>query len=388
MRRTTLVQPILKTLCLTLCASLGGCFVGDDGSELDDEATDDVGDADDDVGDEPDPDDGSGDNGVPEPEDDGAGDDAGGDDGNGDDGAGDDGAGDDGAGDDGEPVDDVPPELVQAFPADGEAGVAAADAIVLTFSEPMDKAATQAAFQSTDFPSSAVTMSWNESGDTLTITPNEELDYAIGTDPAAVEALAYGYSLTTAARDQAGNELQIGLDAEFTTLKLIGTTIGADYLLSGRASNDINAIGDLWVGDGEGGQEWRGAMTFHLDDLPEDIASFYDAEVILQQIQVDGAPFELGDVRISHTTFEAVSEVPALDLDPMGTFSSDEALGERVYGVVDGIAQDYFDARPYSQYVLDLPVGTDFDGVADLVRFEGESLYAEPPMLAVAYTVP
>jgi hypothetical protein len=75
----------------------------------------------------------------------------------------------------------VAPVVVSVSPANGTTGVSANTTIVVTFSKPMDRALTQAAYQSTDLPTANVTFTWDVSDTVMTIKPNAALEYAKGT---------------------------------------------------------------------------------------------------------------------------------------------------------------------------------------------------------------
>ena len=101
----------------------------------------------------------------------------------------------------------APPTVVSVSPADGSIGVTADAKIIVTFSKPMDQAATQAAYQSADLPSTGVTFDWNAAATEMTVKPNAPLIYATGSDPNAVVAKAYAFRLTSTAKDKTGNAL-------------------------------------------------------------------------------------------------------------------------------------------------------------------------------------
>ena len=108
--------------------------------------------------------------------------------------------------------DTTPPSIVSVTPASGTVGVTSDSVITVTFSEAMDRAATVAAYTSTELPATAVTFEWNAAGTILTIRPKNPLAYKqVGElhEP----AMQYSIGFTTAARDLAGNPL-----AAFTSI--------------------------------------------------------------------------------------------------------------------------------------------------------------------------
>ena len=86
------------------------------------------------------------------------------------------------------------PTVLTHEPGDGETGVGVAGGIVVTFSEPMDAAATEAAFSVTAGGSPVGgTIAWSAGGDVLTFTPSGSLD----------SDTAYAVTITTGAVDLA-----------------------------------------------------------------------------------------------------------------------------------------------------------------------------------------
>jgi hypothetical protein len=129
--------------------------------------------------------------------------------------------------------DEAAPTIQSTSPADGASGVATDANVVVTFSESMDQSATQAAF--TLAPASgpgsplAGTFSW--SGATMTFDPTQPL----------VAGTQYVASVSTAARDVAGNQLTAPSSWSFTasttaTSLPTSTTIETGTLRSGTVS--------------------------------------------------------------------------------------------------------------------------------------------------------
>jgi Bacterial Ig-like domain len=63
------------------------------------------------------------------------------------------------------------PSVLRVSPSDGALGVARDGLIVVTFNHPMDAVATEAAYESSDLPATALDFSWDETGTTLTLHP-------------------------------------------------------------------------------------------------------------------------------------------------------------------------------------------------------------------------
>lgn len=292
--------------------------------------------------------------------------------------------------DDGEVADTTPPVLVQSTPADGESGVWADTEIRLRFSEPMDKASVQTAYQSADLPDFFVTMSWNDAGDELILTPGGLLEYENGASPDEVVARAYAVTITTAATDVAGNELEADTTVSFTTLK----AIGAELPLFGERSGAVRQDGEYYPGfvmAGDAGvpanARWKGFMSFELDTLPADMTAMLQAEVLCSQIDVIGAPYdELGGLELHDVVF-TTPNLNAFDLVSNGvvTVSDEVALGEDTFDVSEAVQADLDADEPMTQFRFEFPVVSDFDDAYDYAMFA----VSEPaPVLRVIYLIP
>ncbi len=89
----------------------------------------------------------------------------------------------------------IPPQVVSNDPVDGALDVPVSTNIVVTFTEEMNQANTEGAFEIV--PAVAGTFSWNPGGDIMTFNPSADLDWSTG----------YTVTIHTAATDLAGNTL-------------------------------------------------------------------------------------------------------------------------------------------------------------------------------------
>jgi methionine-rich copper-binding protein CopC len=110
------------------------------------------------------------------------------------------------------PPDTTRPTIVSAAPGAGALNVPVNTNLEFTFSEPMDQAATEAAFSST--PAVTCVFTWNTRRTLMSCNPSVNLSF--GT--------AYMARIGTGARDDAGNALAVQFQAAFTTAAAPDTT--------------------------------------------------------------------------------------------------------------------------------------------------------------------
>jgi hypothetical protein len=205
-----------------------------------------------------------------------------------------------------------PPTVATTVPASNEGGVHDDARLVITFSEAMDHAATEAAFTSADLPPHQ--FSWDASGRILTVTFLEPLLYADGTDPSA-PARGYAFSIGVGATDSAGNHLGQPLAVSFTTLRRLTLIAPVVATMSATIEENTNVhVLDGFVytncGGGKYPAEARAFLTFDISRLPPAIARFEAvslsaAEVMLDSDQVfPTAPLQLAQVH--YTALDAM----------------------------------------------------------------------------------
>lgn len=157
--------------------------------------------------------------------------------------------------------DTVAPTIVSITPSKAAKGVYKDANIVVTFSEPMNKASTQMAFQSTNI--GPVTFSWDATGKKMTINPNNDFQYT-------PNGQTYTYKITTTATDLAGNAIASDQSFKFKTMRELNKILYAEddwngYVTgAGKHTNGLN----LYVGDTENNISIRSMMTFKTSDLP------------------------------------------------------------------------------------------------------------------------
>jgi hypothetical protein len=311
------------------------------------------------------------------------------------------------------PMEEPPPEpeptgptIIEVFPEHGATGVDGETPIVITFSEPMNQAATEAAYQSEAIPSAGVSFAWNEDGTELTITPDEPLAYASGPDPDSVEALRYSFFISSSAEDLEGESLGDTAEFSFTVLREIEGIFSAvqDRDLTGNWRSDgtyggpnansncsKDATQNMCVGDATDNDGWRGFTTFDLSALPESMARLTGATLSFQVTSGDGTPFgngnnALGQLMVDRVSFEEIG-VPAFTAPATGVvgpitqpgIAVGSVLSMNVLSAVEADAE----AGSLTQFRLRFERGTDGRGDADVIRSDWDS-----HTLAVNYLIP
>ena len=297
----------------------------------------------------------------------------------------------------GEPEDDTeerPPSpegpfIVDVAPADGAVGVTADSRITLLFSEPMDRSATEAAYQSENLPSSAVTFEWNEDSTELTVVPLEPLAYDVAEDPELVQARRINYFVSASATSAAGSRLSQPYEFSFSLLRQVSFTVFAvqDRELSGNfRSNDTYGAGvcaenatNMCVGDvrvNGGSEQYKGFISFELSELPEAALSV-SAVLGLDISSTSGNPFAgLGGLLLEHARFQAI-DLDAFGADSvaeLGLIADGGAAGTRVSAdvseaVLADLSSDAMIAagEGLSQYRLRFEDETDNDAQSDAI---------------------
>ena len=114
-------------------------------------------------------------------------------------------------------VDVIPPTVVSTDPPDGTVDVALNASVSVTFSEPMNQAATEAAISVV--PAFGCTFTWDPGGSTVTCVPGSNL----------TANTLYTVTVGTGAQDLAGNPLQAPFVFSFTTgIDLLATCLFDD----------------------------------------------------------------------------------------------------------------------------------------------------------------
>jgi hypothetical protein len=297
--------------------------------------------------------------------------------------------------------DTTAPEILAITPANGAAGVRADATVVIEFSEPMDQLSVQNSLDTSDL--GGVTFAWSDGGATLTITPDDALDYAEGEGnfPENIDPVSYHVVLGTGATDEAGNPVDVGVETLFTTLKSMTTTFARDNALTGAGTpsgvttdaDDFIYIGDDDLGGAANG--YRGYITMDMSPLPDTTVAIVEATLAGYQLGESGDPYgELGDgtgIIMEHGVFtlgDSNADNAAFNMEPLsevGVFADtgDTELGIDVTSQVADDLANRDDRSDRSQYRLRFETFTNLDATADYVVIGRDQL-----ALDVVYLVP
>jgi hypothetical protein len=295
------------------------------------------------------------------------------------------------------------PTVVSVSPEDGASGVENDTTIVLRFSEPMDRASTEAAYQSESAPSTAVTFSWNDDSTELSITLDAPLEYGSGSDPALVEARRINYFVSASAAASDGRTLARPYEFSFSLLRQISLSVFAvqDRAFSGNFRSDdsygagncaedaINmCVGDVRVA--RQNEQYKGFISFELSNFPESITAL-SATLSLEVTAMSGNPFAgLGPLMLEHARFEAIGPL-AFDADPLevlGPIALDADPGTQLsadvsVAVLEDLRSGAGSDLASSQYRLGFQDVTDDDAASDAILSAWDT-----QILDITYLIP
>ncbi len=274
-----------------------------------------------------------------------------------------------------DPMDTEAPVVASSMPAADATGIAADEKVFVTFSEQMDPATIESAYNSMQLPLDKVSLSWSPDGKVLTISPDQPLEYSAGTgtDPSAVTPFTFTITIGTEAADLAGNTLAEPLELSFSTKRRLTATFEADLNFTKTLRDDMVQSGvSLFVGDSSTGQRYRGYVTFDLKTLPA-ASEVESASFKGTQQAPTGMPYALGAVMVQHVSFATLENLNAnLAISLPGEFSTDGNLEEKVLDVTPQVQDDVTNRATRgdrSQYRFQIDTATDGDNVADVAEF-------------------
>jgi len=265
---------------------------------------------------------------------------------------------------------------------------------VITFSAPMDRVATQAAFQSADLPPCSTVLTWDAAGTVLTVTPNAPLAYATGPDPATVMAKRYDILVTTAAVDVNGVHLAATFQSSFRTRRQIQQRI--DTIVGDLTGSVFDGVGDsasLGLGDTFQNGTFKGLITFDITALPSGV----QLEAATLKLFLDGAsgfPLpSLGPILVDQVTFanrlEAFNAVARRSLGALPVRTNDDS-GFKVIEVLAAVMDDQANRATLgnlTQYRLSTTVTTNNNSNPDVWTFEDLPAFSRSPEIDVDYSL-
>lgn len=194
-------------------------------------------------------------------------------------------------------LDHTAPTL-SSVPANGASGLRSDTQMTVSFSEPMNPTSVQGAYKSDTLPAGSVDLRWNNEATLLTITPKQPLEYALET------AKTYDFTLSSAAKDRAGNSIA-STRVGFKTLRRKTRSFEPENpptrYLSGNA--------DMIVGTLASNIAQVQYLSFELSDLGSTPAGdIQSASLKTLQSGCVGEPFtQLGGVKLESVWFSGQS---------------------------------------------------------------------------------
>ena len=148
------------------------------------------------------------------------------------------------------PPDTTPPTILSVSPANGALGVRADANVVITFTEPMNRASAELAYELTSIPASGASFVWSDDSTVLTVNPDTDLAYAVGTSTSFPSQRSYSLTIRRGAEDAAGNAMENDVAWSFETLLRISQDLVPDQyaVRMGPPAGSV-CSGSAFVGD-------------------------------------------------------------------------------------------------------------------------------------------
>jgi Bacterial Ig-like domain len=304
------------------------------------------------------------------------------------------------------------PKIVSVDPLNDAGNIRKDTNIVVTFDQPMDKAATQAAYQSADIPSGAATFSWSDDATIMTVNPVNDLEYAkSGNLFNKVEPKIYSFSVTNTAKSASNLPLSELFSSNFKTARLLNMRL---EIGSPQAWGDVHSNGKIFrgqstiaVGDDEDGSGIRGFLTF---DLPSGQLNFeskdiQDARLYVDLLKIVGTPQVDGPsglycskVRVVNiyiggllrlATYEAENTSPKAPSDLIYLtqgYAQTTSVGSNTADVTSEVAKDFLSRLSptggRTQFRLQCSRQTNTDTFSDYYQFD---LTTNKPFIFLSY---
>lgn len=287
----------------------------------------------------------------------------------------------------------APPAILSVEPNDGQRGVMPDAVITVVFDRAMDPDSVREAWSSELIPAEAVSFSWNQAGDTLTVDPNEPLPVAEGEgwNPDVIEPMRIDFAIGTSARDAAGQPLADRFESSLYTVRRLTVVEEHDpWLTDSRtglsAGKDPADLPFIYAGDTNANVQVKAVATFWIPLLPSrfDGALIERAVLDAEQIATPGSAYNLGELEVWQIKFATLPDAySAGPLKWMGVLSADDTLGPRSVSVANAVVWAQSGGEEAVQFRLQFENGTDDDDTLDAARFDKASL-----ALTITYVMP
>jgi len=292
-----------------------------------------------------------------------------------------------GAGGEPEPPDTTPPVVVSISPADGAHAVRIDTDIVVTFSEAMDQPETEASFECDACLPSHTTFEWSEGGTVMTVHSPGAFEYQ---EVGAATVLTYSFSITTFARDLAGNHLRDDRRVSFDTGHVYTTTIApSDLTVIHHTATDPNGLDAACTGSG--GQITASdaiLLTFSFDDILQSsqVVDWVSATLQTPFTTTSAYLTSLGVYRVSVSPADLTWDVPVLE--NLGTLNvSNSVQGHASIDATNGVRDDFVNRSiraNRTQYLIHFVSST----TAMSIPLSCGPLSSQQPALLGAYVAP
>ena len=288
--------------------------------------------------------------------------------------------------------DTTPPTIVSVTPANNAVGVTVSDNIVVNFSEPMDLASAQTAFQITAPTGVTGTFTWSNGGATMTFNP--AADFANGT--------AVTFQINMAAKDAAGNMKTTVDSYQFTVIRRGTATFTSEPAVDGYWFStpmvNTNAV-TFTAGDTAANLYYQGYLSFVLNLPGVTAATEAQTRIVAATLQITqtssaGTPFTaLGALRFEHLYYGPTLDTDDVNTPTLSVVTTTDTSAVKSVSATTAVTDDWTNrtARSKSaQFRVRFTGNTDADNGADNCVFAtgDNATAANRPTLSITYDYP
>ena len=294
--------------------------------------------------------------------------------------------------------DTTAPSITGSAPADNAVGLAQKPSITVNFSESMDRATAQAAFQIVNPAGVTGTFNWNGASTKMTFAINTLLPYG--------QTVEWKLNSNTA-EDLAGNKSGGLFFQNFRVIRQKTVSLQSVASVDGVATNAGGAYSSVFglglIGDDSSNTVWRTFLNFDLTQLATDGSTkINSATLSVRVLGKAGSPqAELGSLTATHVNYGPTltsGDFETASLGDCGAFflgtlsPNTDTNGFKQLAVTKCVDSDYDNrvARSNrSQFRLKFPTSFSNDGNNDYILIGiGESAATDRPTLQVTYEYP